>query len=216
MTTNLLRRAIGFAALGLAALLLAGCAGPVQRVAANDRAALKSVRINEQVTKAEHAFLLAPNGANVGLMFGAIGGAAAASSIDAPRRPFEEFLARSDISIEKIVREELQAELQRSGKMAFTTTPGQERAVLNIQVAQYGFGVTHLLGSSVVPVLMVKCELTQGGNRVVWSAGDRLLPSVAHPMASVPWESLRNNPALIEDQWRKAARLLAKNIAATL
>ena len=145
MTTIRPRRAVGLAALCLAALVLAGCAAPTQRVASNDRAALKSVRINEQVTKAEHAFLLAPNGANVGLMFGAIGGAAAASSIDAPRRPFEEFLARNDISIEKIVREELQAELQRSGKMAFTQVPGQERAVLNIQVPQYGFGVTHLL-----------------------------------------------------------------------
>jgi hypothetical protein len=199
------------AALIAAALILGGCAA-TQKLSEQDRAKFKAASINTTVEKAPQSYLLAPSGANAGLMFGAIGGLAASGSIEDSRKSFEAYLEKNSISIEKVVREEIEAALRASVKLAIVNPGDASAASIKIAVPQYGFGVTHLLGSKVVPVLWIKCDMVDASGKLLWSANERMLPSIASPMESTTWEELRDNPKGLEEQWRKASRYLAKKL----
>lgn len=195
-------------------LLIGGCATS-QQLSDTDRAKFKSAKINASVNKGQ-LFLLAPSGANIGLMFGLVGGLAAAGPIEDSRQAFSTYLEKNSILVEKLVREEIELALRQSGKLAIVSLEDSALPTINISVPQYGFGVTHLLSSNVVPVLQIQCDLIDASGRLLWSANDRMLPSIASPMESTTWEQLRDNPKQIEEQWRKASRYLAGKIVAEL
>src|SRR6478752_7710037 len=94
------------ALLALAVALLAGCAAS-QKMSAEDRGKVTSAKFGP-VEKGQ-LFLLAPSGANIGLMFGAVGAMAASGKIEDNTKIFSDFLDKNGISIEKIVREEVEA-----------------------------------------------------------------------------------------------------------
>jgi hypothetical protein len=179
-----------------------------------DRARVKTVAINESVQKAQ-LFILAP-GSGVGLMFGVIGAAATTGAMEDDRKVFADFVAKNGISVETVVREEIGRALRESGKIAVSSAAETSTPTINITVQQYGFGVPNLLSSNVVPVLNVKCDMVDASGKVLWSAGDRMGPSIANPIDPTTWAALRDNPKLIEEQWRKAARVIAQKIAGEL
>ena len=191
-------------------LLVCGCATS-QRMSNDDKAKIKSVQINESVEKGQ-VFLLAPGGASVGLMFGAVGGAASAGSIVDAQTAFTDYLSKNSISIEKIVREEILNAVRSSGKLAIASATETTAPSIKIAVPQYGFGVTHLLSSNVVPVLYIKCEMLDNSGKVIWSASDRILPSIASPMDAIAWTQLTNDPKQIEAQLKKASKFLAEKL----
>lgn len=195
-------------------LLVSACATS-QPLSDTDRAKFKSTKISAAVNKGQ-LFLLAPSGANIGLMFGLVGGLAAAGPIEESRQVFATYLEKNSISIERVVREEIETALRQSGKIAIVSLEDPALPTINISVPQYGFGVTHLLSSNVVPVIQIQCDMIDNSGRVLWSASDRMLPSIASPMESTTWEQLRDNPKQIEEQWRKASRFLANKIVAEL
>jgi len=196
--------------LGLLALvvaILSGCAAS-QKMSAEDRGKVTSARFGQVETG--QLFLMAPSGANIGMMFGAVGGAITGSKMEDNQKIFAAFLEKNGISIEKIVREEVEAALRASGKLAMSDSASA--ATLKINVIQYGYGVPHLLSKNVVPVMYLKCDLVDSTDRVMWSANDRLLPSVASKIDATSWEEMRDDPKKIEEGWRKAAQIIAKNI----
>ncbi|MEI7613377.1 MAG: hypothetical protein WCK63_10735 [Betaproteobacteria bacterium] len=195
-------------------LLVCGCATS-QRMSDDDRAKIKSVIINESVEKGQ-VFLLAPGGASVGLMFGAVGGAVSAGLMVDAQTAFTDYLSQNSISIEKIIREEVENAVQGSGKLTIASSSESTIPTIKISVLQYGFGVTHLLSSNVVPVLYIKCEMVDSSGKVVWSESDRMLPSIASPMDAIAWAQLTNDPKKIEDQLRKASKYLADRIVKEL
>ena len=207
---NLLRSTRIFALLAVAAIL-AGCAAS-QKMTDADTAKFKTATIGETVAEKDKLFLLAPGGQNIGLMFGAIGGLAASGAIEDNQKAFAAYLEKNNISIEKIVREEVEAALRASGKLAISPTASADAATIKIGIPQYGFGVTTLLSSSVVPVLWIKVDMVDASGRVLWSENERMLPSVASPMQSTTWKELADNPGKIEAEWRKASAYLAKKI----
>lgn len=196
------------------AVMLSACASS-QRLSEADRAKSKTIALEKTVQKGQ-LFLLAPSGANIGLMFGAIGGAAASSTIESQQTAFGNFLQTNSVSIDAIVRDEFEKALRASGKMEISAADNATVPRLTISVPQYGFGVTHLLGSSVVPVMQIKGELTDSSGKVLWTESERMLPSIASPMDSTTWKQLHDNPKEIEQEWRKAASYLAKKIINTL
>jgi len=191
-------------------LMSYGCATS-QKMAAEDKARITSIQINDSVEKGQ-AFLLPPGGASVGLMFGAVGGAVSAGSIANAQEAFTAYLATNSISIERIVREEITNAIRDSGKFSITATPDTSAPSIKIAVQQYGFGVTHLLSSNVVPVLHIKCDMIDGNGKIIWHASDRMLPSIASPMVALPWDQLTSDPKQIEEQLRKAAKFLAEKL----
>jgi hypothetical protein len=209
---SILRKTKLLAVLALT-LSLFGCAS-TQPMTDADRAKFKTVKINGTVEKGQ-LFILAP-GDGVGLMFGAVGGAIASGPIQNTQNAFADFLNKNSLSIEKIVREEIEKALRESGKVTIATPGDATTPTLNITVPQYGFGVTNLLGSSVVPVLNIKCEIVDSTGKVIWNSNDRMGPSIANPMESMTWKQMHDDPKLIEEQWRKAAKYLAKKIIGEL
>lgn len=198
----------------IVALALSACAS-TQRLSEADRASAKTVALGGTVQKGQ-LFLLAPSGANFGLIFGVLGGAGASSSLDDQRTAFSGFLQANSVSVDAIVRDEFEKVLRDSGKVTVAAPGNANLPVLNISIPQYGFGVTHLLSSNVVPVLQIKGELKDGAGKVLWSDTERMLPSIASPMESTTWQRLHDDPKQIEQEWRKAAHYLAKKIVDTL
>jgi hypothetical protein len=207
-------KSISFVILLVTTLVLSGCAS-TQKLSEADRMRAKTVAINTKVQKGE-LFLLAPSGANIGLMFGAIGGAAVSGSMNDQQTAFRAFLDKHSVSIEAIVRDEFEKVLRDSGKVTIAAGDSAAFPVINVSVPQYGFGVTHLLSSNVVPVMQIKTEMTDAAGKVMWSESERILPSIASPMDTTTWVQLHDNPRTIEQQWRKAAHYLAQKVVATL
>jgi hypothetical protein len=205
---------LGFVILLAANLVLAGCAS-TQRLSDADRSRAKTVVVNTKVQKGE-LFLLAPSGANVALLFGAVGGAAASGALNDQQAAFGTFLDKNAVSIEAIVRDEFQKVLRESGKVAVAAEGDPSLPAISVSVPQYGFGVTHLLSSNVVPVMQIKCEMTDNAGKVMWSESERILPSIASPMEPTTWGQMHDNPKSIDEQWRKAARYLAQKVVQTL
>jgi hypothetical protein len=188
--------------------LLSGC-GTTSLVSDPARKSISAVAISGNVAKPKQMFYLGP-GDGGGLMFGAIGGALAAGPIERSRVAFQGFIEEKGISIEKIVREEVEAAVQRSGKLAV----GPGGGTLSISIIQYGFGVPHLASSYVVPIVGFKCDIVDAGGKIVWSTSERL-STLGNPVEAVRPEAMRDDPALIERSWRTAARHLATNIINT-
>lgn len=207
---NKVMRSVKMMAAVAIALVVCGCAS-TQRLSDSDRATLKSVKINDTVNKGS-LFLLAPSGANIGMMFGAVGGLVTGASMNDSQQAFGGYVDKNAISIEKIVREEIELALRESGKLAIANGDTVGAAIVNVSVPQYGFGVTHLLSSNVVPVMQIKCDIVDAAGKLLWSANERMLPSIASPMESTTWSTLHDDPKQIEQRWRMAARHLAKNI----
>ena len=196
------------------ALVLTAC-GSTQRLNETDPTQLKTVTVSNSVQKGP-LFLLAPSGANIALMFGAVGGLAASGSLNNSQAAFGAFVDAHAVSIDAIVREEFEKVLRESGKVAIVAPGSTAVPVLSIAVPQYGFGVPHMFSSNVVAVMQIKCALTDSSGKVLWSESERILPSIASPMETTTWAQLRDNPKLIEAQWRKAAHFLATKVVNTL
>jgi hypothetical protein len=195
-----------------AVLALGGCAAQ-QRMSDADRAKYRTVKMGE-ATKGK-AYILAP-GTSLGLMFGAVGGAATGGAVESDVKIFDDFLAKHGIQVEKIASEEVAAALRESGKLQLAAPGDAGAAVLNVEVAQYGFGVPTLVSSTVVPVIYLKLQLADGSGKPLWVDGERLLPSMANPIDATTWEALRNDPKLVEAKLRQAARIAAQRLFTAL
>lgn len=196
------------------AVFLTGCAS-TQALKDSDRQALQAVRVDGPVVKLSPLYLVAP-GNSVAMMFGAIGGGIAGAANIGPAQALQDFAAKNGITIEKIAREEIEAALKASGKVVFVPAGAKISAAIGIEVEQFGFSVPSLISSKVVPVLALRCQMVDQAGRVIWSAGDRVLPSVLTAVDSVSFEEMKNDPGKIEAAWRQAARIVAENIAKSL
>ena len=201
--------------MALAALLLVSGCATSQKMSGEDRDKIKTVQISPSVDKGQ-VFLLAPGGAAVGLMFGAVGGLASSGSIQDSQTAFVDYLKRNNIAIERLVQEEFDSALRASGKLAVAATADPSLPTIKLSIPQYGFGVTHLLSSNVVPVLQLKGEMVDASGKVIWNATDRMLPSIASPMDAKPWSELVADPKQVESQLRKAAAFLSKKLVQEL
>ena len=118
---NTLRRFSRLIACVSVAWLATGCATS-QRMSEADKAKISEVTVSVGAEKGQ-VFLMAPSGANVGLMFGAVGGALSGSSMAGAQIQFDDFLAKHNIAIDKIVAEEVAAAIQASGKAKVSQAP---------------------------------------------------------------------------------------------
>jgi hypothetical protein len=114
------------------ALLLSACAS-TQRLSDSDRSGLKAVTVSADVKKGR-MFLLAPGAANIGLMFGAVGGLAASGSLEAGQAAFSTFVDAHAVSIDNIVREEFEKVLRDSGKVTVAKAGTRGVPIMTIAV----------------------------------------------------------------------------------
>ncbi len=192
-------------------LLFAGCAA-VQPISNADRKNISSVTISPEVTKPAAMFYLGPGGVT-GLMFGAIGGALSAGSIEESRKSFQQYVDRNGISVEKIVYEEVSSALRQSGKFPLAAAPQPGGAVLVVSIVQYGFSIPHGFSSELVPILGVRCEMKDAAGKLLWSAQEHTRP-LGNPVESSKPDAIRNDPKAMEGSWRAAAKHIAAAIVA--
>jgi hypothetical protein len=199
------------AALLLAACtLLAGCAPAPQRLGDADRRAIRVVRIDPAIPKPPEIYYLGPGG-GAGLMFGALGAVATESGRQEARDSLRAFLAKNNVSIERIVLDEFGAALRASGKLSVSDAAGPGIPTIKIAILQYGLSIPNGFSSNLVPILYLACEMVDASGKAVWSASDRLL-TLGNPIEAVPGEEMRNSPTAIEKAWRAAARHLSAQI----
>ena len=192
--------------------VLSGCAS-VQPISDADRKKVTSVTINPNVTKAPDMYYLGPGG-TAGLMFGIVGAIIAAPMLEQSRKSFQEYTEKNNISIERIVLEEVEGALRRAGKMPFAARPEPGAAVLHVAIPQWGFSVPHGFSGMLVPIMYIRCELKDAAGNVLWSSSERLLP-LGNPVEPLSPETVRGDPKAMEAAWRGAARHIAAEIAKT-
>lgn len=191
-------------------LLLSGCAA-VQPISDAERRKVSSVTLSEAVAKPPAIYYLGPGGA-AGLMFGAIGGALSASSIEESRRSFQTHVDKHGIAIEKIVLEELSGSMQRSGKFPLAARPEPGGAVIHVTILQYGFSIPHGFSSKLVPILFVRCDMKDASGRVIWTSSEATRP-LGNPVEAAEPAAIQSDPKAMEGSWRAAARHIAAAIA---
>jgi len=197
------------AAIWLTVAALAGCAS-VQPISDADRKKVSSVTINPNVSKPQEMSYLGPGG-TAGLMFGIIGAVIAAPALEASRKSFHDYVIKNGISIERIVLEEVEAAMRRSGKFPLAAAPEAGGAVMHVSILQYGFSVPHGFSGKLVPTLFIRCELKDATGKVLWNASERVLP-LGNPVEAAEPEAIRNDPKAMEASWRGAARHIAAEI----
>jgi hypothetical protein len=196
--------------LSLLAGLIAGCAAPTQRISDADKKAFKTVNISNDVKKPPLIYYLGASG-SAGLMFGLVGALATQDARERQLKAFQEQVEKNGVFIERIVFEELEKAVRESGKLAVSDKPEPGAATLSVSIVQYGFSVPNALSSKLVPILHLKCDMADAGGRIVWSASDRVL-TLGNPAEAVEAAQIRENPKVMENAWRTAAKAIAANI----
>jgi hypothetical protein len=193
--------------------LVAGCA-TTQSLSDEDRKKISVVGINSNVRKAPDMSYRGPESAFF-LAFGAVGGAAAYGASLEPARVLQDFAEKNGIFIEKIAFQEIDAAIRQSGKLKVSDTGEETAATINIFVYLYGFSIPHGFSSNLVPSLAIMCQMVDATGKIIWSASDNVLP-LGNPAAPMSLEAMRNDPKLMENAWRIAAKQIAGNIAKSL
>lgn len=193
-----------------ATTLIAGCVSAPQRLADADRRAIRAVRLDPVIAKPAEIYYLGPGG-GAGLMFGALGALATESGRQDARTSLRAFLDKYDVSIERIVLEEFGTALRASGKLPVADAAGPGVPTMKVAIRQYGLSIPNGFSSNLVPILYLECTLVDASGKTLWSASDRLL-TLGNPVAPMPGEEMRNDPAAIETVWREAARHLSATI----
>jgi len=217
--------------LWLAAIVAAvcGCATQTQpeKLSDEDRKKISVVRINSTVQRTADVFLYFPPTVVLGGVLGLLGAvvdiSAAAVQQDAReqvRKTFAAVVDKNGISIDKIVREEVERALRDSGKVTIASEADTSAPVLEIGVLRYGFTDTGGGRGEVVPVLAIRLAIVDNSGKTIWSAAEdlptrsapALFSSTPRIVETAAWDQLRDDPQLIEDRWRKGASYLAKKV----
>ena len=196
------------------AVLASGCAPAPQKMSAADRKAIQFVSISSDVPKPPAPYYLGPGG-GVGLMFGALGAIVTEPGREKGRTSLLDFVEKNGVSIERIVLEEFDAALRRSGKLLVADKAEPGAATIKITIRQYGLSIPNGFSSKLVPILSVLCEMTDAYGKIVWSAGDRVLP-LGNPVEGLPAEEIRDDAKAIERAWRAAAKYVSESIVREL
>jgi len=150
---------------------------------------------------------MGPGGAT-GFMFGAVGALVSAPILGNIQAEFQQHVINSGISIEKIVLEEISAAIRQSGKFPLSEKKEAGSAVIKVSVVKYGFSIPTGFSSKLVPILAVRCEMTDASGKMIWSAQEHTRP-LGNPVEPVAPEVLRDDPKVIEIAWRAAAKFIA-------
>lgn len=188
-------------------LILTGCAS-TQSMTAADKESIKSIIINENITVASEMYYMGPSGGGAALMFGGLGAGFAVMASKDKAAAIRDYAAENGVLIDKIVSEELESALVQSNKFPVVEKADADSSVLNIDVYQFGFSTKSAFYKDLLPILSVKCELTDASGNVIWTSNRRIL-TLGNPVEGISLEELTGNPKAIENSWRLASRDIA-------
>lgn len=196
-----------FILLPLFFVLLSGCVSS-QRITPDHKEKLNVsiVQVNQEVEKPDSMYYMGP-GSAFGAMFGAIGGALTAAANLSPADKLRLYAEENNIHIEKIVREEVIKEFYENGGFQFSSADNHHYQ-LKISIPMYGFSIPNGFSSKLTPVLNIKCELFDIEGERIW-ASKKDVSIINGPTELYKKDEFIENPNLIEEAWRAAAKDLA-------
>ena len=86
---------------------------------------------------------------------------------------------------------------------------------MKLAVKMYGFSIANGFSADLVPLVSIRCTLTDSSGKVVWTAND-MTYTLGNPWNGKTPDELRADPKLIEQAWRVAAHKVMTNIASNM
>jgi|GEM_PF-4052268 len=190
-------------------LALPSCATN-QKITAADKEKIGEISIAETVIKSDSFYYYGP-ASTVGMMFGAIGGAVAASANQAPAAEMKKLSEDNGILPDQIAREALTKAMAESGKFRIASGKSQAGNTIVISVPLYGLSIPNGFSSELIPVFMIRCEMFDANGKKIWSVSESasIMNSAAQPAS---FDQIKADPKLLEAAWHVAAREVSKAI----
>lgn len=183
----------------LVAITATGCISAQKQSMAED-VLISGIRVDPEVKLPDEMYYVGP-GLGAGMMFGAIGAAAASSGNETDSDVIRRFAADNGVDISAIVRDAFERGLRKEGSY-----PYDEKAetVLSIEILRYGLSIPHGFSRNLVPILLVQARITDEKDTILWQGGDSVLP-LGGPADSVKLAEIMADPSVLEALWRAAA-----------
>jgi len=188
--------------LGLAAVISFGCA-TTQDLAVEDRERTKTVRIASEIHEGA-VMCMDRTDATVGVLFGVVGGLAAAARDQEGK--IRDCAQRAEIDIGDMVASEFRDQLQAREIFSIVDSMDAD-AILRIDVPYYGLFVPHGFASKLKPVLMVHARLERPDGTVIWEDNENVSAS-ADETPSHSFDDYMSDPERLRDAWQQAAQIV--------
>lgn len=204
-------------ALFVAAAFLTGCASvPSKTLATDERAALKTIRVNPNVELPKEMFY--HGRAQSFAAAGGLVGALVADSLDVTKEPARAILATmkaKQISLPEIVKAEFQR-AANGGPMKFAENAAQADGELTLTVQMYGLGQTQGFSALLFPTLKLTASIKKNDGTLVWQQTDFVTPLNAENTIGHPVEKYVEQPELLRAAFTNVSgivsRLLVKDL----
>lgn len=188
-------------------LAVVGCGGH-KTMKREDRAAIESVSVSPGVTVSNEPIVVGSEGGLL-MLFGAVGGALAASDGKTDAKSFVEFLRVSGIDVGEIVRLQFTETLKRHAFYGSRlSADGRYRLVL--EVRSYGINKTNTFSANWVPNLRIDYQLLSPNGTVLVEDWAMTAPFSERPTFTT--EQMQANPKIVKEAFEKTASAVAAKL----
>ena len=196
--------------IALCGLLAASSACAFKRLSEADRQRVGAVAIDPNVNVPQNLFV-EDRTSNLLGMLGFIGILVDAARAD-PADRILAFEREKGISIGEILHDEFEKQLRERGIFQ-VATPGD--ATLSLEVESYGMSVRPGFASEVVPLLMVKAQLSDAEQRMLWKQ-KRGTYRALNPVPARQMSVLETDEGVLREFWRSAAEAVVGELLDSL
>lgn len=182
--------------------LIAGCAASMQ-LEDSARARIRSISISEKVIVPEK-----PAYIGSGSAFGALG-ALVESASDQPQA-IKDFLAKNNVDVGQIVREQFTQEARQHAFLGSRLQPDGE-ARIEIGVRIYGLSLKRGFSNDYVPMLGYEVKLFDAANALVWQKYD-YVTAFTDGIPVYEFEEYFKSGAAFRAAYAQSARIIARNM----
>jgi len=155
--------------------------------------------------------------AATGALFGGGLGSAIAQSTAPESAEFQKFLTSNRIDVKEIVRQEFMANLSATGAFPAVVAEGAD-AYFDLAIQQYGLGPTiswSLIDKPLRPTLRLVARLMRRDGKVLWKDTE-FISALNDETEAHKIDIYYANPKLTEEQFRKVARVVARELLKNL
>lgn len=188
-------------------LAVTGCGGH-KTIKTEDRAAIESISVSSGVKVSNEPIVIGSEGGLL-MLFGAAGGALAASDGKTNAKSFSEFLRVSGIDVGQIVRQQFTETLKDHTFYGSRLSPeGRYRLVL--EVRSYGIIKTNTFSSDWEPSLRIDYQLLSPDGIVLAEDWAMTAPFSERPTFTT--EQMRANPQIVKQAFETTASVVAAKL----
>ena len=196
--------------------LLAGCATPHSvHLSAANRASIKGVHIDKNVSKPDVIFWRGTAQAWGAALGGVIGALATADAGMTDAERMVKFMDKEHIDISEIVYSEVTKQVAVL-KTFDISDANRIDATLIFSVDMYGFNKTHPFGSNMNPLIRITGKLIKPNNEIVWQESEFVSDLASANDQGQSLDTYQNEPEKLRAALAKASEVAVKRVVAKL